>query len=154
MNKRNAVIFDMDGTLVDVRLIRHYVMKENKKDFKNYHEKAMTCPPHDWVVRAAKDVHKQGFDVLIVTAREDKWRKQAEFWLAANEVPHHALFMRKTKDNRKDSVIKKSILKEIKQAGWNPILAFDDNPHIITMWTENDIPTIQVQGWIEGFGND
>lgn len=149
---RNAVIVDVDGTLVDVSSVRHHVIPtppNKSKKFDKFHDGAISCPPIDWVVRAIKDIHNQGFDVLVVTARAAKWRNQTAFWLAMNEIPSEALFMRRNGDSRKDYIVKSEILQQIREAGWNPILAIDDNPHVIVLWQENNIPTITVPGYSE-----
>ena len=154
---RQAVIVDVDGTLVDVSSVRHYVagipfdktQKNYKKDFDKFHSEAVNCPPIEWVVKAVKDCHRQGFDILIVTARGSKFRNQTAFWLAMNDIPSHAMFMRRQGDFRKDYIVKSEILSQIRAAGWNPVLAIDDNPHVIALWEENHIPTITVPGYSE-----
>jgi hypothetical protein len=66
-----------------------------------------------------------------------------------HDVPSDALFMRGNLDNRKDYEVKKDILSTIRQA-WNPIHAWDDNPSIIKLWTEEKIPCTIVDGWDHG----
>lgn len=147
---RDAVIFDVDGTLVDVSSVRHFVVPEppsRSKNFHKFHEAAVDCPANEWVVRAARDCFEQGFDILVVTARSSLFRNHTAFWLAMHEVPSHAMFMRRDGDHRPDYEVKADILRQIRGAGWNPVLAFDDNPNVIKLWEENRIPTVVVPGW-------
>lgn len=44
-HKHPAVIFDMDGTLVDVSSVRHFVM-DKPKDFDAFHAGTAGCPPN------------------------------------------------------------------------------------------------------------
>lgn len=147
-----AVIFDMDGTLVDVTSVRHWVTPvppARSKNFDRFHMEAVNCPPHEWVCRAARDVFNQGMQVLVVTARKARYRNPTAFWLALHDVPSHALFMRADHDNRPDYEVKADILNQIRAGGWIPVLAFDDNPNVVKLWEENNIPTIIVPGWSE-----
>lgn len=153
--KKNAVIFDMDGTLADVSSIRHHLRyyDESKrriiKHFNIFHEKSVDVPAHSHVVNAAQVAHLMGNDILVVTARKHMWRHQTAWWLAMHGVHSDALFMRGNHDNRPDYEVKKDILNTIRQA-WNVIHAWDDNPSIIKLWTEEGIPTTIVEGWDHG----
>jgi|LakMenEpi03Aug12_release.lakeMendotaPanAssembly.Ray.scaffolds.fasta_scaffold717509_2 FMN phosphatase YigB (HAD superfamily) len=153
--KRPAVIFDMDGTLADVSSIRHHLKKYDAtkrrivKHFNIFHEKSVDVPPHNHVLNAAQIAHMIGLDILVVTARKHMWRHQTAWWLAMHGVHSDALFMRGNLDNRPDYEVKKDILSTIRKQ-WNPIHAWDDNPSIIKLWTEEDIPTTMVEGWENG----
>ena len=44
---QEAAIFDMDGTLCDVRSIRHYVQyKPNHRNFHKFHGESINCPAY------------------------------------------------------------------------------------------------------------
>jgi hypothetical protein len=150
--KRDAVIFDMDGTLADVSSIRHHLRHYDAtkrriiKHFNIFHEKSVDVPAHNYVVNAAQVAKIINLDILIVTARKHMWRNQTAWWLAMHDVPSDALFMRGDLDNRKDYEVKKDMLSTIRKQ-WNPIHAWDDNPSIIKLWTEEGIPTTIVDGW-------
>lgn len=153
--KPNAVIFDMDGTLADISSIRHHLTKFDAtkrrviKHFNKFHSESVNVPPHAHVVNAAQIAKMMGNDVLIVTARKHMWRHHTAWWLAMHDIPSDAMFMRSNDDNRSDYEVKKDILSTIKQA-WNPIHAWDDNPSIIRLWTEEGIPCTIVEGWEHG----
>jgi phosphoglycolate phosphatase-like HAD superfamily hydrolase len=148
MELAEAVIFDMDGTLCDVSSIRHYLQKpKGKKDFESFHSNSVDCPPHEWVADRARKLAAEGYAVLIVTARQEKWFYHTLVWLVEKEVPFDDIYMRTNGDFRPDYEIKQELLERIRAVGYDPILAFDDNPAIITMWQENNIPTVVVPGW-------
>jgi hypothetical protein len=152
---REAVIFDMDGTLANVSSIRHHLKKFDEtrrrviKHFDRFHEESVNVPANPHVVNAAQVCHLFDIDVIIVTARKAKWRNQTAMWLALNCVPSNALFMRGNDDNRKDYEVKKDILSQIRKE-WIPIHAWDDNPAIIKLWKEENIPCTIVEGWEHG----
>jgi hypothetical protein len=90
-----------------------------------------------------------GWDILIVTARSEKYRRQLDWWLADNNIHSDvAPFMRGAKDQRPDVKVKKDILDVIRQK-WAVGIAVDDNPSVIDLWKREGIKTITVPGWIE-----
>ena len=147
-----AVIFDMDGTLADVSSIRHYLKRfddskrRNIKDFNAFHAESVNVPPHFHVVNAAQMARVLGHDILVVTARKHMWRHHTAWWLAMHNVPSDMLMMRGNDDNRKDYEVKRDMLETISK-NWRVIHAWDDNPSIIQLWQENNIPTTVVPGW-------
>ncbi|MFI5973539.1 hypothetical protein [Streptomyces sp. NPDC051452] len=139
-----AVIFDMDGTLCDVRGIRHLL--DGPGRFDTFHAASIDCPPHDHVVAAARREHAAGRAVLIVTGRAAKWRHVTAWWLALHQVPSEAMWMRGPGDFRPDYVVKRGILARIRQL-YRPVAAWDDNPNVIRLWEEEGIPVTVVPGW-------
>lgn len=151
MGKRKAWIFDVDGTLANVDSILHYVQNINdlpefKKDFDKFHGESVNVPPHKDVVDMTWEATEGGFDTIIVTARREEWRAHTSYWLAKNNILHDALFMRGNKDYRPDYEVKKDILDHI-NLFWDVYHAVDDNPKIIKLWEENNIPTTKIGTW-------
>lgn len=145
----------MDGTLADVSSIRHHLKHYDAgkrrviKHFNAFHEESVNVPPNPQVANAAQVVHMLGHDVLIVTARKHQWRNHTAMWLALNGIPSDAMFMRNDNDNRKDVEVKQDMLNIIRKQ-WNIIGAWDDNPSIIKLWEDNNIPVNLVEGWDNG----
>jgi hypothetical protein len=144
-NKCKARIFDVDGTLCNVSSIRHFVSGDNR-NFDVFHRESVNCPPHLYVVKAAQESETEGIAPLIVTARQALYRNVTAFWLAMHDVPSEALYMRATGDTRPDYEVKKDILARIR-IRYDVIEAWDDNPNVIQLWREENIPTILVPGW-------
>lgn len=139
-----AVIFDMDGTLCDVRGIRHLLNGPGR--FHAFHTASIDCPPHPWVVEAARREQAAGRAVLIVTARQARYRNLTAMWLALHGVPSDAMWMRGDHDHRPDYGVKREILAWIR-ALYRPVHAFDDNPSVLELWAEENIPVTVVPGW-------
>ncbi|MRJ77951.1 hypothetical protein GEV29_15525 [Aeromicrobium sp. SMF47] len=135
---RDAVIFDMDGTLCDTSSIQHLVEGDDR-DFAAFHAASADCPAHADVVEAARAQHEQGRGVLVVTSREFIWRDLTLDWLVAHDVPYDALYMRIVGDYRKDVVIKSGILQRIADDGYTVLEAWDDKPAVVDLWREHDI---------------
>lgn len=153
--KPQAVIVDLDGTLVDVSSVRHHVLGSqnpdgsyNKKNFDAFHTEAVSCPAIWSTVDQVMDIWERGFHILIVTARSDKYYNQSAWWLAEHIIPHNALYMRPEGDYRPDYEVKKEILARIRQR-YNVVHAIDDSPHVIQLWKDEGISYTHVPGWME-----
>lgn len=142
---QDAEIFDMDGTLCDVRSIR-YLVEGSTRNFHEFHLQSASCPPNQGVVQNARRAHREGRAVLVVTARSTLYRNVTAMWLAIHEVPSDAMYMRKEGDFRKDVEVKRDILYCIRKR-WNPVHATDDNPPVAAFWKSQGIPTTVVPGW-------
>lgn len=150
--KPSAVIFDMDGTLADVRSIRHHIVPPTPKpkgwykDFHAFHSESVSVASNRAVVDHAIRAAVLGNAILIVTARRAMYRHQTAWFLALNGIPSDALYMRGDKDGREDYLVKRDILAQI-QSRYTVIHAVDDNPSVIALWQEHGIPTTVVEGW-------
>jgi Zn ribbon nucleic-acid-binding protein len=149
VDKRQAAIFDVDGTLVDVTSIRHHVMGTPKR-FDLFHGGAIDCPANAPVVDLLRLCRESGLAIIIVTARNEQWLYHTLLWLEENGIEHDEIFMRGHKDQRPDYEVKSDILRKIEQR-FNVRLAVDDNPSVIRLWEERGIQTVVVPGWVDSF---
>lgn len=149
MNSRiyrpKTIVFDMDGTLVDVSSVRHYVLGK-KKNFDSFHRESVNCPPIPRVLAHAHMAREDGYQVIQVTARSEKYRRHTSWWLADHKVPSDGLYMRPDGDYRPDYDVKKDILDSLLET-FNIVKAFDDNPTIVRLWAEYGIPCVVIPGW-------
>lgn len=140
----DAVLFDMDGTLCDVAGIRHLI--KGPGGFDAFHRASIDCPPHAWVVQAAREQNAAGRAVLIVTARMATYRDITAMWLALHQVPSDGMWMRADGDFRPDYQVKREILARIRKR-YTVVGAYDDNPQVLKLWREEEIPVTVVPGW-------
>lgn len=149
--KPTAYIFDVDGTLANIEPYLHYIRNLDKvdnfkKDFNTFHEKSIDARPNMDVVQMLNHAVSDGHAIIVVTSRKEMWRPHTSMWLALNNIRSHALFMRKNDDDRKDYEVKKEILKKVRSM-WDVVHAVDDNPAVLKLWEENNIPTTKVGNW-------
>lgn len=145
--RREAEIFDVDGTLCDVASVRHHV-RGRTRNFDAFHEAALGCPPHAWVVEGARTAAREGRVVVVVTARTERWRRGTEVWLALHDVPSDHLYLRGRHDGRPDVEVKREILAQVRQR-YDVVRAWDDNPHVVALWESEGVPVTLVPGWDE-----
>jgi hypothetical protein len=140
-----AHIYDVDGTLANVDPYLHYV-RGSDRDYDAFHEASIGALPNIEVVEMLNNSVSDGLSVLIVTSRKEKYRGLTSMWLAKNNIRSHGLFMRADNDNRPDYEAKKDMLDKITQL-WDVRHAVDDNPNVIKLWEDNNIPTTKIGNW-------
>jgi hypothetical protein len=140
-----AYIFDVDGTLANVDPYLHHVRGSNR-DYEAFHEASIDALPNVDVVEMLNNAVADQHAIIVVTSRKDKWRGLTSLWLMKNNLRSHALFMRSDEDNRSDYEVKKDILDKIDKH-WKVVHAIDDNPNVIRLWEDNNIPTTKIGTW-------
>lgn len=143
--KPTAYIFDVDGTLANVDPYIHLVRGSNK-DYDAFHEASIDALPNVEAVQMLNHAVADGHAIVVVTSRKEKWRGLTSMWLATNNLSSHALFMRHDEDHRPDYEVKKDILDKITKL-WDVVHAVDDNPSVLKLWEEHDIPTTKIGTW-------
>jgi phosphoglycolate phosphatase-like HAD superfamily hydrolase len=143
-----VIICDVDGTLCDVRSIRHYVERPGdaerfRANFALFHSSSEDCPAFPAVLKLVKDLERAGYGVVIVTAREARWVEVTERWLDRQGIRRVELITRPALDYRSDAVVKAEICADI-QRRYAPRLAIDDRDDILAVWTAAAIPTLKV----------
>lgn len=140
---RDAVIFDLDGTLCDTSSIEHLIEGE-ERDFPAFHAASATCPPNERVLAAARADHEAGRAVLVVSSREFIWRDLTLDWLSEHEVPHDGLYLRIVGDYRKDVVIKGEIWDHLVEDGFRVVGAWDDKQVVLDVWGERGVEDLHL----------
>lgn len=149
--KPKAIIFDCDGTLVDVSSIRHHLIPTDprftgKKNFDAFHSESVNCPPHSHVKYRFRWAQMIGYKVIVVTARQEKYRPHTSWWLSEQGLLPDEHHHRRNGDFRKDVEIKREILEDLRKR-YDIVQAWDDNPAIIELWKSEGIDTVVVPGW-------
>jgi hypothetical protein len=143
--KQTAHIYDIDGTLANVDPYLHFV-RGSDRDYDAFHSASIDALPNIEVVEMLNQAFFNQQHILIVTSRKERWRGLTSYWLAKNDIGHHALYMRGDDDNRPDYEAKKDMLDKIKKH-WNVVHAVDDNPNVIKLWEDYGISTTKIGTW-------
>lgn len=144
-----TVIIDVDGTLSDPSGRLHHL--DGQKDWKAFHDAMGDDDPIEAVATLARILYAaaergDGVDaVVIVTARHDDpvYRQLTLDWLDLHGIRYHALYMRRDTDTRRDHLVKADILAQMREDGYEPMLAIDDRPEVVKMWRAAGIVTLQ-----------
>ena len=138
LEKRNCFVFDLDGTLCDVRHRRQYVATK-PRNWNAWNAGLVNDTPHLAVQKVFQALRQdQDVDLIIVSGRSDDYREQTIKWLTDHEIFYDEIYMRKYKDYRDDSVVKGEIADEILKT-YNILGVFDDRQRVVNMWIERGI---------------
>ena len=144
VKKKNTVVFDIDGTLADNTHRRSFV-ESSPKDWKSYNKKMNK----DKLFEDIADLlgtFSMSNNIVLCTGREEVYRTVTEDWLDKYHLYQDcdALYMRKEKDYRPDSIIKLEMLKQVETEWSRPWLWFDDRQQVVDVIRAEGIRVLQV----------
>lgn len=140
---RLATIWDLDGTLVDVRHRLEHILCA-KPNWDAYHRLTHMDTLYPHAFKLYKALLQAGVIPVFCTARPERNRHLTKRWLVDNEVPllgNEFLLMRSDNDHRKSPEIKKDMLTKIRNHyGLSVVMAFEDQPEVVTMYRTEGVP--------------
>ena len=141
MYKRNLWIFDVDGTLANnLHRIKH-LTQNTDKDWDAFFAAQDKDEPYEAVMEIMNTLHKAGDKVIVITARDERFREVTLRWLKWHcnfDFNDGDLFMRKSGDRTDDDKIKLDILNEyLAVAPWYKVMGvFEDRHRVIDAWRD------------------
>ncbi len=119
-----AIICDIDGTLAH---------SPNRKifDFKEVINDELIHP-----VWSILDKYNKNTEIILLSGREETCRKETEGWLKIKHVPYNNLYMRKEKDYRDDTIVKRELFNENVRGKYQPLFVIDDRPSVVQTWID------------------
>ena len=148
--KKEAIIFDLDGTIANISHRVHYL-----KDYENpdgsWNKKSNWSKFHnsiseDIVVEPIKfmlnHLYSNFIDIIILTGRNDSVKKNTVKWLKDNEVSYDHLIMRPKNDNRSDTVFKLEQLKKLEK-NFKIHFIVEDRNRVVKMWRDKGYICLQ-----------
>lgn len=134
-------IFDIDSTLANNAHRLHHIEK-TPKDWEAFYEACDkdVCIPA--IVTLARNLLVCA-PLFYVTGRPERTRKKTWVWLQDLRL-FGSLYMRKDGDYREDFVVKAELLQQIRDAGFDPTIAFEDRDSCVKMFREHGVACAQV----------
>lgn len=172
LNNFEAVIFDIDGTLMDHthRLPLIAQGRPGGKDWKAFHAACCDDPPIKATCLVARALYRANVPLIFITGRAEFQRKATQRSLIQhvfgwtsdapsvmllgphqiNDGPPPWLAMRGNDDDREDTIVKGEILDLILlTTPYRPILAFEDRPRIVDLWHRRGLTVAKIGEWTE-----
>lgn len=141
MTQVPAVIFDIDGTLAD-NSHRQHLVQTRPKNWKAYNELMHLDAPVYKIIRLI-NIFRESHSIILCTGRNISYRQTTTRWLNRYNIRWEELYMRPDNDFRADDVIKEEMLKQIREAGYDPEYAIDDRNSVVAMWRRNGLICLQ-----------
>lgn len=127
-------LFDIDGTLALMGDRSPYEWHKVGLDTVNR-----------WVCQILWVLHDlNGFNIVIMSGRDESCRDATERWLDKHSIPHQALYMRPPGDNRKDSIVKAELFWTHVAPAFDVVAVFDDRQQVVDMWRGMGLQVAQV----------
>jgi len=117
----NAYIFDIDWTLTRAKDYRQSSIK--------------LVPVNEAVKEILLSLRAQWYDILIVSARSNKYRDQVFEWLSHNGIQINGMFLKEEWDKRHASDIKREIYEQQIMGKYDIRWVFEDDPKVMSMYT-------------------
>ena len=139
------IIFDVDGTLMNVEHRRRFVDGSQQVDWKMFELETVYDTRNEHIFEIAENMKDAGHSIVIVSARKERQRELTEKQLSATMgVFWDFMFMRPDDSFEPDHQFKQRVLDELLKADWKPDMVFDDRNQVVDMWRANGIPCLQV----------
>ncbi len=145
-----TVIFDLDGTLADIKERRTLATKEGGKiDWPKFFDpnNISLDKPNTPVIESFKALQKAGYRMVIFSGRSDGTREETEKWLSKYGITYDKLLMRSgtgesmfTPDDR----LKEDWLNQEFPDKNQILCVYDDRDKVVNMWRRNGIACFQV----------
>jgi predicted kinase len=144
-----AIMCDLDGTIslfnptrkngtVEVRHVGAHV--RNPYDASTADEDT----PNEAVVEVLEIMAKNGYHIIFCSGRDECYRGKTEAFLKKHTSFSYDLIMRKTGDNRKDSIIKEELFNEHIAGKFNILMVLDDRSSVVAFWRSKGLTCWQV----------
>lgn len=145
----DAVIFDVDGTLLDNSHRLHYI-RERPRDWNKYTAAIHDDSPIENVIRIAR-MYVESYDphditVLALTGRNEREREAtlSQFHRFAIPISSNNLYMRPDNNFDRDDDFKRLELWALRELGYNVTTAFEDRTRCVEMYRNQGVTCLQV----------
>ena len=142
---RDAVVFDMDGTLAhfDADALGH-LAHGVEKQWDAFFDAMDHAKPIENIEKLLRILHASGHAILICSGRPAGWQHRSEAWLRAHDIPFDGMYLRPMDaDHRSDEEVKEDLLAKIIEDGFNPWLVVDDRRRVVDKWRDMGLTCLQ-----------
>ena len=127
-----AIIVDIDGTLAHMDGRSPYEWERVGEDLLDENLGR--------IIR----VLSERFRIIVMSGRSEDCREITQEWLRDNHVKYDYLFMRPSRDNRPDTIIKYELFDEYVRGRFNITCVYDDRDSVCALWRRMGLSCYQV----------
>jgi len=134
------VIFDIDGTLADVSERIHHLRKK-PKDWNAFVGGMAQDRAIRSMVHLCNLLYASGIRIILCSGRSEEHRGETVKWLAQQGVNYHDLLLRKDRDRRSDTVVKREMLGNVDKD--KILFVVEDRSRVVAMWRSEGLVCLQ-----------
>lgn len=143
MKRKQWAIFDLDGTLADIKHRLHHI-KGDKPNWDTFNKMCTYDEPKHDIIQLLQILANCGFRIAIFSGRMDNAMTETKDWLKRHHVHYDVLAMRKTGDYRSDTAVKEEMLKTHLYAD-DVLIVVDDRDKVVKLWRDLGLTCLQCQ---------
>jgi predicted kinase len=140
-NLPECVIFDIDGTLADMKGVRGPFEWD----------KVGSDKPRRFVCEYLQGVYDVGDKVIIFSGRDSVCREQTELWLKERDLGYDDLFMRAEGSTTPDTIVKEEMFDKHIKGKYHVSHIVDDRKAVCQMWESMGFDVMNVGGFSADF---
>lgn len=142
-DRKPVILFDIDGTVANLSHRLHFI-QNGMNDWDSFNAGI----PGDKPIMEAVWLQNQlrvhsGFPIIFASGRSENERKDTQKQLQHFGCYYEKLYMRPAGDKRADYIIKREILDQIREDGYEPYIVIDDRQSVVDMWRDNGLFVLQ-----------
>lgn len=130
-----AILVDVDGTLAH---------NNGHRGWYDY-DKVINDELKNPIAEIVRQHAFFGIKVIIMSGRDDDCKAQTIEWLTKNLVPFDEIHMRRTGDQRRDSIVKAELFDQYIRDRFDVKFVLDDRNQVVDMWRSLGLTCLQVQ---------
>ena len=135
-----CVIVDIDGVLANGDHRQHLVRAKRWDEFFDAANRDLPIAETAVLLRLLD----QDLVVVLMTGRPRRTREATIAWLAEHGYRWDLLVMKEDDDLRKTHHAKREAVAALRDLGFTPVLALDDEPGNVTMYREEAVPCLYI----------
>ena len=137
-----AVVFDLDGVLSDAASRQHF-LERPRRDWDAFFEACGDDPLIEEIARLL-DLLDERLAVVLLTARPARVQPQTVAWLHRYGLRWDLLVMRDFGDYGAAREFKRRSVRELKEAGFELVLSFEDDRRNVAMFRDEGVPSVYI----------
>lgn len=122
--QRSHAVFDLDNTLASTAHRQHF-LERRPRDWEGFFAAAPEDPPLAEGIALVQE-SAGACDIVYLTGRPERCRRDTQDWLAAQGLPEGELHMRGNADRRPARITKLAVLRRLARTGEVRMLVDDD----------------------------
>ncbi|HEX6394837.1 MAG TPA: HAD family acid phosphatase [Acidimicrobiales bacterium] len=137
-----AVVFDLDGVLSDAASRQHY-LERPARDWDAFFEACGDDPLIEEIARLL-ELLDSSLAIVLLTGRPVRVQRQTMAWLSRYKLRWDLLVMRDFGDYRAAREFKRRSVHELREAGFELVLSFEDDRRNVAMFRDEGVPSVYI----------